>query len=64
MLDNVFWHGKGYIGYLTDDQLNWLTQDLALIESGRTVVVFNHIPNYTTRHQRTGDDSPSISSTT
>ena len=64
VLDNVFWHGEGYIGYVTDDQLNWLAQDLALIEPGRTVAVFNHIPQYTTRHIRTGDDSPSISSTT
>ncbi len=64
VLDNVFWHGEGYIGYVTDDQLNWLVQDLALIEPGRTVAVFNHIPQYNTRHIRTGDDSPSISSTT
>lgn len=63
VLDNVFWHGTGYIGYLTGAQLNWLAQDLARVEKGRTIVVFNHIPTFTSRHIREGG-TPSISNTT
>lgn len=44
ILDDVMWHGAGYIGYLDSQTLNWLAADLALIESGRTVVVATHIP--------------------
>jgi hypothetical protein len=64
VLDNVFWHGQGYIGYLTDSQLAWLARDLALVEPGRPVVVFHHIPGLTSRHLREGEARPSISNTT
>ena len=49
VLDNVFFVGtaKKYIGYLTETQLRWLEQDLALIKPGSTVVVNNHIPTDT-----------------
>ena len=33
VLDDVFWHGSGYIGYLDDDQLTWLAGDLARVEA-------------------------------
>jgi predicted phosphodiesterase len=46
ILDDIFWYGS-YIGYLTEKQLNWLRQDLAHIENGKTVVAFVHIPPYT-----------------
>ncbi|MDH3456429.1 MAG: hypothetical protein OER90_06265, partial [Gemmatimonadota bacterium] len=39
ILDDVFWHGAGYIGYLDADQLAWLEADLRLVEPGRPVVV-------------------------
>lgn len=44
VLDNVLWHGSGYIGHLGHEQLAWLAQDLALVEPGAPVVVFVHIP--------------------
>jgi hypothetical protein len=58
VLDDVFTFGGGYIGYLTQPQLDWLTADLALVETGRTVVVFMHIPSYCTQHVRTGKERP------
>lgn len=52
VLDNVFWHGGGYLGYLTEEQLTWLAADLALVEPGSPVVVFLHIPLMSTEFQR------------
>ena len=52
MLDNVFWHGAGYLGYLDGRQLAWMAADLATIERGRTVVVLMHIPALSTMDQR------------
>ncbi|MET0245089.1 MAG: calcineurin-like phosphoesterase family protein [Flavitalea sp.] len=45
-LDDVFFIGKNkeYIGYVTENQLRWLEQDLALVKEGSTVVVSLHIP--------------------
>jgi hypothetical protein len=60
VLDDVFWNGTGYMGYLDRDQLIWLQADLAGIESGRTVVVFLHIPLLGSRHVREGERRPSI----
>jgi hypothetical protein len=61
VLDDVFWHGNGYIGYIEQAQLDWLQQDLASIETGRTVVVFMHIPSYNEQHVRSGERTPSKS---
>ncbi len=61
VLDDVFWHGAGYIGYLDETQLHWLEQDLARIEAGRTVVVFVHIPALSTRYRRAGESRPAPS---
>jgi len=49
VLDDVFFIGvdKKYIGYLTERQLQWLEQDLAMIKPGSTVVVSLHIPTNT-----------------
>jgi hypothetical protein len=59
VLDDVFWHGAGYLGYVSERQLSWLAADLALVEAGRTVVVFVHIPAYSTLAERAGADEPS-----
>jgi len=61
VLDDVMYHGSGYIGYLDHDQLTWLENDLALVESGRPVLVVTHIPVVGTRHLREGERSPSES---
>lgn len=49
VLDDVFFIGtaKQYIGYITENQLQWLEQDLALVKPGTTVVVSLHIPTNT-----------------
>ncbi len=61
VLDNVFWYGGAYLGYLDETQLNWFEQDLARIEPGRTVVVFNHIPVLCTQYIRRNEGKPSPS---
>lgn len=58
VLDDVLWHGSGYIGYLDDDQLRWLERDLALVEPGRPVIVAAHIPVLGSRHVRSGARRP------
>jgi hypothetical protein len=58
VLDDVFWYGSGYLGYLSERQQLWLRADLARIERGRTVVVFVHIPPLSTREQRNGAPQP------
>lgn len=58
VLDDVLWHGAGYLGYLERDQLTWLAADLARVEAGRPVVVVTHIPVVGTRHWREGERSP------
>ncbi|WP_100627086.1 calcineurin-like phosphoesterase C-terminal domain-containing protein [Algoriphagus formosus] len=57
VLDDVFYLGVGtkYIGYIPEEQLAWLEQDLALVEKGKTVVVSLHIPTYTGAVQRYPD---------
>ncbi|KEO71883.1 calcineurin-like phosphoesterase C-terminal domain-containing protein [Anditalea andensis] len=49
VLDDVFYLGadKKYIGYLDEEQLQWLENDLSFVEKGKTVVVSLHIPTYT-----------------
>ncbi|MEJ2502527.1 MAG: calcineurin-like phosphoesterase family protein [Gemmatimonadota bacterium] len=59
VLDDVFWHGAGYLGYLSARQLTWLAADLAHVEAGRTVVVFAHIPAHSTLAVRSGAEGPS-----
>jgi len=58
VLDDVFWHGDGYIGYLDQTQLDWLEADLSIIEKGTTVVLFTHIPVYCEIHRRHGVENP------
>jgi 3',5'-cyclic AMP phosphodiesterase CpdA len=61
VLDDVFWYGDAYLGYLDARQLDWLRADLVGIEHGRTVVVFLHIPVLSTQEQRNGGARPSRS---
>ncbi|HEX6851281.1 MAG TPA: calcineurin-like phosphoesterase family protein [Candidatus Polarisedimenticolaceae bacterium] len=58
ILDDVFWNGEGYLGYLDADQLAWLSADLALVEKGRTVVVATHIPLQGSHDVRQGRKKP------
>lgn len=58
VLDDIFWHGDGYIGYLDLEQLVWLQADLARIETGRTVVVALHIPALGSYFRRDGRSKP------
>jgi len=68
VLDDVYWPGSDGFGRKTDDyfghldptQLAWLKQDLALVEDGRPVVVFVHIPPLSTAYERRGEPSPSV----
>ncbi|MCI0706427.1 MAG: calcineurin-like phosphoesterase family protein [Ignavibacteriae bacterium] len=53
VLDDIFWFG-GYIGYVHQQQLDWLKADLALVEKGKTVVTFIHIPAYNLQFKREG----------
>jgi hypothetical protein len=66
VLDDVFWPGSDgfgnnnddYLGHIDATQLAWLVQDLALVEAGRTVIVFTHIPPLSTAYRRFGKQSP------
>jgi len=59
VLDDVFWHGFGYLGYVGSDQLRWLENDLRFVEAGRPVIVACHIPVLGGRHVRTESRYPS-----
>ena len=54
VLDDVFFIGaaKKYIGYITENQLQWLEQDLTLVKPGSTVIVSLHIPTFTGASRR------------
>jgi hypothetical protein len=58
VLQDVLWHGTGYVGYLDERQLRWLEADLALVEAGCPVVVFLHIPLLSARYRREGASTP------
>ena len=58
VLDDVFWHGSGYLGYLGSDQLRWLEKDLGFVEAGRPVIVSCHIPALGGGHHRAGQRHP------
>lgn len=61
VLDDVFYYKGGYLGYLPAEQLAWLAADLALVEKGRTVVVFLHIPLLSSLFERNNQARPPIS---
>lgn len=58
VLDDVFWHGSGYLGYLDADALTWLAADLSRVEAGAPVIVATHIPALGSNHVRRGLTSP------
>ena len=66
VLDDVYWPGNdnfgddtdGYLGHLDAAQLHWLQQDLALVEDGRPVIVFAHIPPLSTMYERRDEARP------
>ncbi len=68
VLDDVYWPGNdgfggetdSYLGHLPAPQLRWLEQDLSLIEDGRPVVVFAHIPPLSTGYDRRDEARPSV----
>jgi hypothetical protein len=68
VLDDVYWSGSDgfgnnnddYLGHLDATQLAWLKQDLALVEEGRTIIVFTHIPPLSTAYRRAGEESPPV----
>ncbi len=57
VLDDVLWHGAGYVGHVPEVQIEWLRNDLALVEAGRPVVLATHIPLEGTLHLREGSGS-------
>ena len=64
VLQDVHYHGTGYVGYVDERQLQWLEADLALVEAGRRVVVFTHIPlesKQWARDKKERRASPSVS---
>ncbi len=61
VLQDVLWHGTAYVGYVDDRQLAWLEADLALVEAGRPVVVFLHIPLESRRWVRVREARPGAS---
>lgn len=58
VLDNVFWSGRSYFGYVDEDQLRWLQNDLGDLDPGSTVILFMHIPMSSTLFGRVGQDKP------
>jgi hypothetical protein len=54
MLDDVFFIGKdqSYIGYLTEDTLQWMEKDLQFVKPGSTLIVSLHIPTNTADKDR------------
>jgi hypothetical protein len=58
VLDDVFWHGNDYIGYIEQTQLDWLKADVSFVERGKTVVVFTHIPTFNEQHRRQEKKQP------
>lgn len=60
VLDNVFWLGRSYVGYIPEEQLRWLEQDLKNVPEGSTVVVGQHIPCYSreARANKTSKEDP------
>ncbi len=52
VLDNVFYMGGRYVGYIEERQLEWLENDLKYVPEGSTVMVSMHIPAYSREARR------------
>lgn len=61
VLDDVFYYGGGFLGYLPAEQLTWLAGDLSRVERGSPVVVFLHIPLESSLYLRRGSRRPETS---
>lgn len=64
VLNNVFYYGFSYryIGYITEEQLSWLEQDLSFIPKNKTVVVSLHIPTMFDKTRKPRNFSNQLSS--
>lgn len=64
VLNNVFYYGftYRYIGYITEEQLSWLEQDLSFVPKGKTVIVSLHIPTMFDKSRKPRDYSNLLSS--
>jgi len=60
VLDDVFWFASNYMGYIDQEQLDWLNNDLSFVPKEKTVVLFMHIPPFNTAYKRSGDKQPGI----
>lgn len=63
VLKNVFYYGFSYryIGYIDENQLQWLEQDLKSIKHGSTVVVSLHIPTIYGENEKPGNFASEMS---
>lgn len=63
VLKNVFYYGmsRRYIGYVDENQLQWLTQDLRGVNPGSTVVLTLHIPTVYGESEKSGSFSDEMS---
>lgn len=63
VLKNVFYYGFSYryIGYIDENQLNWLEEDLSLVQPGSTVVVSLHIPTIYGEREKAPDFASEMS---
>lgn len=64
VLNNVFYYGftYRYIGYVTEEQLSWLEQDLSFVPENKTVVVSLHIPTMFDKARKPRDFANLLSS--
>ena len=63
ILKNVFYYGFSYryIGYIDENQLQWLEQDLQQVKHGSTVVVSLHIPTIYGEAEKPGNFASEMS---
>ncbi|HRZ98081.1 MAG TPA: calcineurin-like phosphoesterase family protein [Paludibacter sp.] len=63
VLKDVFYYGFSYryIGYIDENQLQWLEQDLKSVQPGSTVIVTLHIPTIYGESQKPGSFATEMS---
>lgn len=63
VLKNVFYYGDSYryMGYVTENQLQWLEKDLKSVRPGSTVVVSMHIPIVYGESEKSGSYATTLS---
>lgn len=49
VMDDVFNYSRHYVGYIEKHQLEWIKRDLEDVPAGNLVVVFSHIPTYSSQ---------------